>query len=351
MPARTQELATGIGFKKQTALQTALTATDLWTLRSTSFNPSFPEHVQETDAEDFNKGDEFTTQVFPTNLNANWEWPYYLSSQNAAQIFTFGFGKLTQSTPGTGATQYVCTLMDPVADGVNLPSTTVVGGLRAGTAGEMLDMALIGLVLDNFEVKIGSGPGRQNSTITSRWVGCGKYTNNSGIAIPAVLSESLLRSGGASVLTINGINYFAAATFVETTFTYNNNVIVDGGFYPGSGQIASAGGNYDIRGRMRYGRRTLALTHTAELESSSTELALLLAGTEGTATIALQGALITGAVFHSLSLTFHRVRFRTVALGESNGFTSVITTSEIMKHSTNGVVTATIITDKSGICQ
>src|SRR5262245_55432090 len=99
MPARTQELAIAVGFKKQSALQTALTATDLWTLRSTSFNPSFPEHVQETDAEDFNKGDEFATQIFPTNLNANWEWPYYLTSQNAAQAFTFGFGKSVE-TPG-----------------------------------------------------------------------------------------------------------------------------------------------------------------------------------------------------------------------------------------------------------
>jgi hypothetical protein len=216
----------------------------------------------------------------------------------------------------------------------------------------MLDMALIGAILDSFEIKLSSGPGRQNATMTSRWFGCGKYLNNSGIAIPAVTSENLLQSGGATVITINGVDYFAAATFVETTFGYQNNVPPDGGFFAGSGVMASAGGNYGIRGRMRQGRRTFSLTHTAELESSSTELALLLAGTEGTATITIEGAVIAGAVKHKLILTFHRIRFSAISLGESNeGFTTVVVGSQIMKHPSNGVMTATIVTDKTGICQ
>lgn len=351
MPSRTQELAIGIGFAAQSALQTALSASDIWTLRASSFNPAFPDHVFETDADDFNKGDEFATQVFPTSLNVNWQWPYFLTSQNAAQVIAFALGKVAETNPATGAYQYVCTAMDPVDDGVNLPSTTVVAGLRAGTAGEMLDMALIGLVCDSFEIKLASGPGRQNATITSNWVGCGKYTNNSGITIPAVTTEKLLQSGGATVITINGINYFSAASFVETTIGYNNNVAADAGFYPGSGQVSSAGGNYDIRGRMRFGKRTLSLSHVAELESDSTELSTLLAGTEGTATITVRGALITGSTYHQLSLVFQRLKFRAIALGESNGFTTVVVTSEVMKHSSNGVLTATVITDKTGIAQ
>lgn len=351
MPARGQEVAIAIGFAKQSALQTALTGTDLWTLKSTSFNPAFPEHVAETDAGDYNKGDEFATQLFPTNLNVNLEWPYYLTSQNAAQVITFAFGKNSKTGPASGAYQYACTLMDPVTDGVDLPSTTVVAGIRAGTAGEMLDMALIGLVCDGFTIRLSSGPGRQNATITSRWVGCGKYTNNSGLTIPAATTETLLTSGGATAITINGIDYLTAATFVETEFTLANNVLADGGFYPGSGQVTSAGGNYDIRGRMRYGRRTLSLVHVAELEATSTELATLLAGTEGTATITLRGALITGSTYHQLSLVFQRIRFKAYALSETNGFVTVRIESEIMKHSSNGVITATVITNKDAICQ
>jgi hypothetical protein len=347
MPSRTQELANGIGFKKQTALHTALTAADLWALRSTSFNPAFPQHVTETDADDYGKGHEFPTQVFPVNINAPWEWPYYVSSENAAQCLTFGLGNVVETVAGAGAAQYVCVVTDPLSTFL-LPATTIVSGLRAGTAGEMLDLALIGVTLDNLEIKFASGPGRASSTMTSRWQGAGSYTNNSGLTIPAATNEHLLRSGGMTVITINGIDYFAGQNFIETTFTLTNNLIP--GFYPGAGQIVSAGGNYDKAGRMRYGRRTLALTHTAELESTSTELALLLAGTEGTATITAQGALITGAIYHKLTLQFHRVRFEAVSLGDSNGFTTVVVTDTLMMHPTNGIMTATIITGKTGIC-
>jgi hypothetical protein len=349
MPARTQELALGIGFNAQSALQTALTAGDLWTLRSTAFNPAFPQLISEDDSADFNKGYEWVSTLFPSHSLVNWNWPYFLSSQNAAQVIVFALGKAVQSNPGTGAYQYEVTPMDPLVDGHELPATTIVAGLRQGSSGEILDSALIGAVCNDFEIRLASGPGRQSANINSNWMGCGKFVNNSGLTIPSVTAEKLLLSGGATVITFNGINYFSGANFVETVLNYNNNVPADAGFYPGSGTMAVTAGDFAIKGRIRFGARTVTLTHQAEMEAGSTEFQKIIDGTEGTVTITVRGALITGAIYHQISITFHRVRFKTMTLGESNGFVTVQVENQVMYHPSNGLMTVTIVTDKTGI--
>lgn len=347
MPARTQELALAISSDKQSALQTA--ASSFWTLHSDSFNPAFPVHVNEDDADLYNKGDEFVTTIFPANLSSSLSWPFSLTSQNAAQVFCFFFGKNTKTGPASGAYQYVVTTMDPATDGVDLPAASIVSGLRAGTAGEMLDLQLIGMCCNTFELKISSGPNRSNATLNSSWIGCGKYVNNSGVAIPAITAEHLLQSPGASSLTINGINYLSGARFVEFTFSGNNNAIPV--YYPGSGTMSSAGGIYNLAGKIRAGKRQFAFSHVAELESTSAELSALLAGTEGTATLTIPGPLITGSTYHSVSIVLQRLRFTGYSLGEADGFTTVVVDSTPMKHSSNGVVTITVITNKDAICQ
>lgn len=345
MPARTQELAVGVSFNKQAALQTALAAGSLWSLATNQFNPTFPQLQYETDAEDFGKGDEWVANIYPTSLATQWEWPYFLTSENFCQAIAFALGDVTKTSPDTGAYQYECVPLDPVTDGVDLEAMTLVGGLRQGGAGEILDIALIGMVCDGFSLRLTSGTGRQNSQLTSRWVGCGKYTNNSGITIPAATTEHRLGAGGVTALTINSVNYLANARFVDLEFQYNNNVIV--GYYPGSGSQSG----FDIAGRMRIGRRTASLVFTVELESDSDELANLLAGTEGTATITNRGDLITGSTYHQAGIVLHKVRFSAYQMGESDGFVTARVTAEIMKHSSNGVMTLTGICEQDGIMQ
>lgn len=339
MPARTQELAIGIGFNKQAALQTALAAGSLWSLKTSQFNPTFPQLQYETDAEDFGKGDEWVGNIFPTSLATNWEWPYYLTSENFCQAIAFALGDTTKSSPETGAYQYVCLPQDPVADGVDLIATSVVGGIRQGGAGEILDIALVGMVCDGFTVRLTSGTGRQNSQITSRWIGCGKYVNNSGVAIPAATEEHRLGAGSTVTLSINSVDYVSNARFVDLEFQYSNNLVM--GYYPGSGQQDA----FDIAGRARIGRRTTSLIFTIELESDSAELAALLAGTEGTATIDIQGDTIAGAAKHQAKIVLHRVRFSAYEMAENDGFVTARVTAEIMKHTSNGVMTLT------GVCE
>jgi hypothetical protein len=345
MPARTQEYEISIGYKKQAALQTALSAGSLWKLGLNAFNAPFPAFNQEDDSEFFGKGHEWVTQVFPTSIDLPWEWPFHLTSQNWCQAIVFGLGNVTQSNPAGSAYQYVCTPMDPVTDGVNLPATTVVAGIRAGGAGEILDIANIGMICNGFTLRLQRGPGLQNSQLTSQWIGCGKYTNDSGIATPDSHVEHRLGAGSTVTLTIGGVDYIANARFVDLEFSYQNNAGGDSGYYPGSGSQDG----FDIRGRMRYGRRTASLVWQVELESDSAELDALLAGTEGTATITIEGSIISGATKHTAKIELPRTRHKAYQLADADGFVAARIETSIMYDATDGPMILTGITDKADI--
>lgn len=356
MPARTQELKIGIGFNRQTntgtktastaQLQTALAAGNLWNLGLNAFNVPFPVFAQEDDSAFFGKGNEWIEQIFPTSIDAPWEWPYFLTSQNWAQVIAFALGKVTETSPASGAHKYVCTPLDPAADGVNLPATTIVAGIRQGTGDEILDLALIGAVCSGFTLKVQRGPGLANTSLISRWAGCGKHTQNSGIAIPARSTEVRLGAGSASVLSINGVDYLANARFVDLEFAYDNAPALNAGYFPGSGSQSG----YDVRGRMRYGKRAMSLKWSCELESDSVELANLLAGVEGPASFAITGPLITGSTFHKAEISLPRVRHKGYSLGDAEGFTICQVETDILNDATSGPVILTATTDKAGIC-
>lgn len=355
MPARSQELKIGIGYHKQTGtgasgttptqLQTALTAGSLWNLGIGTFSAPFPQFVKESDADFFGKGHEWVTQVFPTSIDAPFERTFHLTSQNFAHVACFAFGSQTKSGPAAGAYQYICTPMDPVTDDVNLPATTVVGGIREGTGGEIIDMALIGAVCNSFTFRLQRGPGLQNSQLSSQWLGCGKYANNSGIAIPARFTEERLGAGSTVALTINGVNYLTNARFVDLEYVFSNNVIADSGYFPGSGSQSS----FDIRGRMRMGRRTMSLSFQVELEAGSTELASLLAQTEGSVTITIEGSVIASAVKHTAKIELPEVVFRSFQLAEADGFVTAQVVADVQYNGSTGPAILTAITNQDEI--
>jgi len=354
MPARSRELKLGIGFKKQTGtgadattptqLQTALSAGDLWSLGQSSFSPAFPDFVKETNALFYGKGHEWITQTFKTSLAVRWAWQHFLTSQNFAQVLAFALGVKSETTAGTGAYRYIMTPMDPIVDGVNLPATTVVAGIRQGGAGEILDVALVGLVCNSFNLRLQRGPGLQNTQLNSEWVGCGKYVNNSGISIPSATTESRLGAGSGTALTINGVNYLTNARFVDMELAYNNNV--KDGYFPGSGQQSG----FDVQGRMRYGNREISLTCLVELESDSAELAALVAGTEGAAIFTLEGDTITGGIKHTAEVQFPLTEIKAYKLEEADDFTAArIEIAVKFNEGTDAPMIARAITDKTGI--
>ncbi len=218
----------------------------------------------------------------------------------------------------------------------------MVAGVRAGTGGEILDIAAIGMICNGFSLRFQRGPGLQNTQLTSEWVGCGKFSNNSGIVIPALADEVRLGSGSATTLTINGVDYLANARFVDGEFQYQNNLSPDSGFFLGSGQQSG----FDIRGRMRMGRRTMSLIWTVELEPDSSELADLIAGTGGSTTIKIDAG---GG--HSAQLFMPSTQHKALSLVEADGYVAARVETDILGDDSLGPLVITAVTDKTGICQ
>ncbi len=348
MPARSQELQIGIGFAKQagtgtptatkTQLQTALSAGSLWSLELSQFGVPFPELIKENDSAFYGKPDEWIRQLFKSHINLPFQWTHFLTSQNFAQVAAFALGSVTESPSLT----YTITPLDPRSEGVNLPATTIVGGIRQGTADELLDLAAIGVICNGFTLRFQRGPGLQNTQLVSDWIGCGKFVNNSGITIPALADEVRLGSGAAVTVTINGIDYLANARFVDGEFQYSNGMSPESGFFLGSGQQSG----FDIRGRMRMGRRSMSLTWQVELEADSQELSDLVAGVEGPTTIKIDAG---GG--HSVQLFMPNCAHKALRPTEADGYFAAQIETDILGDDSLGPLVITVVTDQTGICQ
>jgi hypothetical protein len=99
-----------------------------------------------------------------------------------------------------------------------------------------------------------------------------------------------------------------------------------------------------IRGRLEYGNRSGTLKFVARFMSGSTELAKLRSQTTGTAVLTL-----TYDTNNSLSITWHKVAFALVDVGETDGILTVSVECTPMYHSANGLITAVAKCDVDGI--
>jgi hypothetical protein len=323
-------------------LQTPLAA-GFWVPNITAFNVPIPTLNFEDDSEFYGKGFEWVSQLFPTSADSAWEWPSFLTSQNFAQAIVFALGKYTE-TPASGAVTYVATPMDAPVNGVNLPAMTVLAGIRQGTAGKILDVQVPGLCSNGFTLNVQRGPGLQNTNLTQRYIGCGKFVDSAGVTYPPKTQENRLGAGLSTAIRINGVDYLANARFVDLNYEYNNNITGDNGFYPGSGSQ----NGFDIRGRMRYGKRTQTLSWQVELEKDSIELQNLLNGVEGPAELEITGGAI-GSEFHKAQIEWPRTRHKGWSMTSVDGFVTAQVETAIMNSETSGSVTATAVTDLAGI--
>lgn len=358
MPARDQELEVIIGFHKQTGtgldattksqVQTMLASgASFWKPTTREFAVPFPVFNQEDNADFFGKGSEFATQIFPTSLDVNYNISCFLTSQNFAQAIVFGLGSYSETSPGAGSAQYVAVPMVPADDGVNLPLTTIGGGIRQGTAGKIIDIALPGCAVNKWTLRIERGPGLDNTNLTTEWVGCGFYVNNAGITYPGDLDPQEHRLGGGSttVLSILGVDYIANARMVSLLFEWANNVSLETGYFPGSGQI----NGFDVRGRMRMGKRSITFSWVVELEATSTELANLLAGTEGETIIQVTGGEISSGVNHRARINVGRCRHKGFEVSSTAGFVTANITTTLLEDETGSLVNCIATTTLAGI--
>ncbi|HEX3340609.1 MAG TPA: phage tail tube protein [Pseudolabrys sp.] len=316
-PANIQETQIAFGYAPQTDVATANPLTVMWSL--TKVNPalSVVNPVNETNALDIGKMNEFPSQVFPSYQDASVALEKYVSSEFLAWLFCFTTGKATKTgTAGAGLT-YAAVPNDPSVDCINLPCFTWDELIRA-EPNSVVDRALIGCVVGEWTLTMSSGPGRANCRVACTLPGSGRVQTPGLTPLPTLTLEHFLNAAGASI-NINGIDYVMSQSFMSLEMRWNNNVRLDTGLYPGSGTQ----NGYAVRGRMEYGIREMTLSFVARAQKGSQEYNNLISGVEGPATFGVQGPLISGTAYHSFSISLPRTRMLSVVNGDDNNIVTV----------------------------
>lgn len=342
-----RELFFSIGKKKQASLTAPLLAADMLTLGQINQDVWIVNPGQESNVDDMGKGTPFATQQFKTGLDGGGPWNAYLTSQNAAMLGAFGVGLVSKVQGANLALDswiYTCEPAALFVDG-DMPVTTVAQVMRQG-ATDIYDHAFHGVACNEFEIQLNSGIGRQNSQMTSNWLGTGKFAKPSTITVPTPLLEALLNAGGATSVTINGVDYKTTARFVTMRFRYSNNIRADYGYFPGSGLQTG----YQLRGRLRRGNPVAEFEIVGEYVDGSPELDNVINQTEGTATITIAGATIgAGPDTHKISLVLHRIVPLPIVSEPQDGIVAIRAPFTVMEHPTNGVFTMEVTTNVDDI--
>ena len=316
-PANVQETKIAFGYKPQTDVATINLITDMWSLTKVNPSLSVVNPVNETNALDIGKGNEFASQVFPSHVDTSAGLEKYVSSEFMAWLFCFTTGKATKAPAGTGF-KYDAVPNDPALTCINLPCFTWDEQIRTG-AEAVVDRALIGNVVNDWTLTMSSGPGRANCRVACTLPGSGRAQTPGLTPLPAITPEHFLNAAGAKI-NINGVDYVLSQTFISLEFRWNNNLRADTGLYPGSGTQ----NGYAVRGRMEYGVREFSLNFVARAQKGSVEYNNLLSQTEGAATFGVDGAVIgAGPDKHSFQITMPRTVMSAVVNGDDANIVTV----------------------------
>src|SRR5512135_2575545 len=342
---RLQEVLICFGKGKQVDIATAQAAAAMW--RFTKLNASLanPKLATENDADEYGKGHEFPTQTFKTAWDVGVTLEKYLGAEIGTWAVAFALGMVVKS----GGPNYVYTstpLIPANGDAAELPYLSYVEQIRPG-AGVVVDRQAVGMAVESFQISVGSGPGRANSKISVELVGSGKVVDTAtGITMPAATAEKLLPSASLT-LSINGVDYVTNKNIVSLETGWKNNLRMDSGFFPGSGfQTAGDGASGAVRGRLEFGNRQGNLRFMARFQNGSDEYTKLKAQTTGTAVITL-----AYDANNSLDLTWQKVAFQTVEIGETDQILTVAVECTPMYDANNGILTAVAKCGVDGICQ
>jgi hypothetical protein len=342
-PANVQETKIAFGYVQQTDVATANTLAQMWSLTKTNPALATVNPVNETNALDIGKGNEFPSQVFPSNMDVTIPLEKYVSSEFMAWLFCFTTGDATKAPAGAGY-EYSAIPNDPAVTCINLPTFTFQETIRA-EPNSVVDHALIGCVVGEWTLTMSSGPGRANCRVVCTLPGTGRVMSPGLTPLPVVEQEHFLNAAGAHI-TLNGIDYVLSQTFMSLEFRWNNNVRLDTGLYPGSGTQ----NGYAVRGRMEYGIREMTLNFVARAQVGSIEFNNLINGTEGSCSFGVRGASIDATNQHMFDIIIPRSRFSAVVNGQDANIVTVQCTLQPLQ-SLDGtpIVTLQAVTGKDGI--
>jgi hypothetical protein len=336
MASKLQTLLYGVGLAPEAAYNTASTTF----LRMTRNNEAIttPKTSMESDANEQGKGDEFPTAAFQVARDSQQTIERYGDATFLTWAFAYALGAVSESGSGSSGV-YTITPLDIVSTGIQLPSFSTVEQME-DSGSSSVDNLFTGNVIDTLSLTFQSGPGRNSVTASVKYQGSGVVTSPSAVTLPSLSTDHYMLSSGMS-LTIQGVDYVAAKSIVQGTFTWSNALDATNGYFPGSGLDSSG---FAERGRLEVGTRTCGFEFTVRLLSSSAEYTKLMALDTGTAVIGLQYDST-----HEVTITLNKVQFTTLDLGSTAG-TATVKVTCLPLNAGSGVVSVTAKCGVDGIC-
>jgi hypothetical protein len=338
--ANLNELLIGLDYAKQVDIATLSAAPLTWRIANLNKKPWGQKPINETDATEIGKGHEFATALYKSHYdNGTYSLERYVCSELAAFALGYGLGKCVKS--GTTPNWiYTCTPLVPATDGLEPPYFRFIQQLRPG-ASSVLDQVFTGCAVKSWKIALKNEPGRASAMLTMDLVHSGLYTEPSAVTLAAQPTWSEMRSASLA-LTINGVDYVAAKTWVSLETGWENN------FRPGWLPGSTAVDGYATQGRFEVGDRVPTFSFVVRYQHGSTELATLRALTTGTAVVGLQSGT---DVNNALTLTWEKTAFTVAELADENGIVTIGVTVIPMFDPTNSLFSAVVKCTTTGICQ
>lgn len=337
MAARVQNLILGLGKAKQADIATIAASFLRFKKLDTALTTAKP--IFENDAAEIGKGHEFITATFPSHYDTANRIEKYASCEFMTWAWAYALGNVAQT--GSGAPySYTILPIDPGTT-LELPYFSVVEQVPEGGS-TAIDSAYIGNSIEDVMYQFNYGPGRNSSKCTVNWAGSGLVTSPSAVSVPALTVESNMLAASMA-LSVNGVDYVSAKTILTGSVGWKNNLLLNAGFFPGSGLQ----NGLQVRGRQEIGARVPSFQFSVRNLATSTEYATLLAQTSGTAALTIQFD-----TNHKVTFTFTQMLFQAVENTDTDGIVSVSVTGA-PKYDT-GLSTVLTVTTKcpiSGIAQ
>ncbi|HEY4359402.1 MAG TPA: hypothetical protein VGN17_00435 [Bryobacteraceae bacterium] len=330
MATRVQALKLGLGKAKQADIVTV--AGSFLTFEKTNEDVTSVNFTTENDAPWIGKGNEFVSSagVYPVSQTPQNRIEMYGSAEMVTWAFAYALGHVAEATG--------LYTLKPIQNGttLELPYFSICEQMPEGGA-EAIDNVYVGCSMEDVTFTLNSGPGLQSTKVVSNWVGSGNYTSPSTVSLPSLTTQHFM-PGASAALTVNGTDYVAAKTLLNATIGWKNNLLLNAGFFPGSGTQNGAA----VRGRMEIGVRQPTFEFTVRLLSTSTEFASLVGLTSGTAVLT-----VTFDATHTTTFTFGEVTFESVTNTVVDGIAAVRVVCAV--QDSDGTGNPLIVTSKCGI--
>jgi hypothetical protein len=299
MSERDYDVLCAFSTKKQSAYATALL--------DASLNKSYPflgpdllEEEQGFVPNDDQIGvGEFATtryqELKDCKLTRRWD----CGSNMLGWVAAFGLGAVSTAQQGATAA-YLHTIIPQTAT-QQLNATTIVEQQSTGIKNKIRDICV-----ESFKI---SGKGKERLKLETNLVGSG-HVATSALTMPALTADSFLRMHGVKFeIGVAASEVDVSARIKGFDFEWNNNPLLDDGYYPNSGQV---------RGRLHHGRRAAKLGFQLLLDANSVERTALLAGTLSKCIITVTGALIESTYYHKGIITIPALYYKALPIGSED---------------------------------